>query len=358
MLKYVHIILMILLFGKSGQAQFSYQFEKIKLLDTIFDHDMIKKLRSGTAQYLSPDYFTVLRYKSWSGLMLMAKEKNYWLALSLPDDNDQDLRLQYNGSYFFYETHFTHGSRGVVGSYSNFNIIDPVNKESISLLSMLNLETYDTDSANSIPVKTSCRSKIIFENNESTVLSFGDIDECLTGGTYKIADHKLKLVKYYDEAHHRMADVRWAGDIATWMTLDELKRKYSDAGMVKTTDLYSSCAEDERTAYAIVGDKDTIAVVLVDIATETHVQKIIVFSQDILFGNISTALTARQILTLFPKATLDTDLLTEDEYIDLDDLKIRIVFRTTNQNRVGKYKDEKFTGLRRPSAKIDFIEVN
>ena len=331
----------------------------MEVLDTIFDHATVTKLNESRLQYISFNYFTIPLFKNTGGLILIAKEKNYWLAISLPDDNSyRDIKVRYNGVYLFYETYFTHGSRGINGSYSYFNIIDPVEKICVEVPSMVNLETYNTDTVNSIPETSSCGVKIVFEGNTLTAFATGDSPDCLESGSYRIDNNRLMKCKHYDEGHYRMTNVNWAGNISTWMTLAEVKTIYDDATIEKINDLYSICAEDERPAYLIKNANDTTAVVLLDAPTETYIQKIVVFSKNISFKNVSTALTAKQVLNLYPKATLQTDLLSEDEYILLDELKIKIVFRTTENNRVGKYKDEKYINLKRPSAKIDFIEIN
>lgn len=342
------------------KAQFTYEMTPLEVLDTIYDKGSIDKLRNEQLHYLSPDYFTVGVYKKSGGLCLIAREGSYWLAMSLPADNSmENKKLQYNGTFIFYETFYTHASRGISGSYGNFNLIDPVRKTSVEVLVAVNLETYNIDSEDAIGQETSCRSKVILQNNELHVVSFSSGNsDCIQSGVYKIQDRELKKVKHLDESRYAMVDVRWAGKIATYMSLDEIKTAYGYATVESVTDSYSNCAAGEMVAHLITWGNDTLAVVLLNAEDLQLVRSIIVLSEKIPFGKVHKGLTAKELFQLYPKAKLHADLLSDDEYVYLDDLQIKVVFKTTESNRVGKYDDEEYKGLKRPDAVIDFIEVN
>ncbi len=342
------------------KAQFTYEMIPLEVLDTIFDKAAIEKLRKEQLHYLSPDYFTVGVYKKSGGLCLIAREGNHWLAISLPADNSmENKKLQYNGTYIFYETFFTHASRGISGSYGNFNLIDPTRKTCVEVPVTVNMETYDTDSEDAIGHETSCDSKVILQNNELHIVSFSSgHSDCIQSGVYKIEDRVLKKVKHLDESRFAMVDVRWAGEIATYMSLDEVKAAYGYATVEPVTDSYSNCAAGEVVAQQITWGNDTLAVVLLNADDLQLVRTIIVLSDKIPFGKVHTGLTAKELFQLYPKAKLHADLLSDDEYVYLEDLQIKVVFKTTEANRVGKYDDEEYMGLKRPEAVIDYIEVN
>lgn len=342
------------------KAQFTYEMIPLEVLDTIFDKAAIEKLRKEQLHYLSPDYFTVGVYKKSGGLCLIAREGNRWLAMSLPADNSmENKKLQYNGTYIFYETFSTHASRGISNSNGTFNLIDPVRKTCVEVPVTANLETYNTDSEDATGQAISCRSNVILQNNELHVVSFSSGNsDCIQSGVYKIEDRELKKVKHLDESRYAMVDVRWAGKIATYMNLDEVKSAYGYATVEPVTDSYSNCAAGEVVAQQITWGNDTLAVVLLNADDLQLVRTIIVLSDKIPFGKVHKGLTAKELFQLYPKEKLQADLLSDDEYVYLDDLQIKVVFKTTEANRVGKYDDEEYKGLKRPDAVIDFIEVN
>jgi hypothetical protein len=342
------------------KAQFTYEMIHLEVLDTIFDKGAIEKLRKEQLHYLTPDYFTVGVYKKSGGLCLITREGNHWLAVSLPADNSMENRkLQYNGRYIYYETFSTHASRGISGSNGTFNLIDPVRKTYVEVPVTANLETYDTDSEDATGQEISCRSKVILQNDELHVVNFSSGNsDCIQSGVYKIEDRELKKIKHLDESRYAMVDVRWAGKIATYMNLDEIINAYGYATVEPVTDSYSNCAAGEVIAHQITWGNDTLAVVLLNTDDLQLVRTIIVLSDKIPFGKVHKGLSAKELFQLYPKAKLRADLLSDDEYVYLEDLKIKVVFKTTESNRVGKYDDEEYKGLKRPDAVIDFIEVN
>ena len=359
MRRFLLLLILITSFYTKTNAQFYFQAEKLAILDTIYDQSSITYLNEQRLQYISPEYFIVSKYRNQNGLMLIAREKNYWLAIDLPADYQyQSDRIKYNGTYFYYETRASSASRGLIQSYSIFNIIDPLKKIYFEIPSMVNEETWNPDIESERSVIKSCYCKLSLEQN--TVTSFQSVNglsDCLGSGKYLIQNDSLIKFQHYDESNYCMAEVRWAGKIATWMTLNEAKSIYPGASIEKTTDRYSICADDERPAYSITDNDDTIAIFILD-TEEKYIQKIVALSEKIKFSNINTGLTAKEVLRLYPKAKIETDLLSEHEYIVIPTLNIKIVFDTTEKNRVAKYKKEKMTGLLRPAAKIDYIEVN
>ncbi|MBK9045925.1 MAG: hypothetical protein IPL74_04205 [Bacteroidetes bacterium] len=168
----------------------------------------------------------------------------------------------------------------------------------------------------------------------------------------------MKKIKHLDESRYAMVDVRWAGEIATYMNLDEVKAAYGYATVEPVIDSYSNCAAGEVVAQLITWGNDTLAVVLLNAEDVQLVRTINVLSNKILFGKVHTGLTAKELFQLYPKEKLHTDLLSDDEYVYLDDLQIKVVFKTDEANRVGKYDDVEYIGLKRPVAVIDYIEVN
>ena len=356
-----HLLLLFLFsIAIKTNAQFTYTFEKMDVLDTIYDNGTILKMKENS-RYLSPDYFTVPGVDKLIGLILIAKEKNYWLALSMPaDDSYQDIHLQYTDKYAYYETRLTHAARGILGSETSFNIVDLKQKSYVSFPTNVTLEQWNSEDTNAVPEESSCISTVVFDGNELTAFStgIGNGAECLESGVYTIENNKLIKIKQYDRQQYRMVPIHWAAEFATWMTIEQIKAANTYVIVNRTEDAYSSCAEDERPAYTVVEGNDTLAVVLTNVAEDKYVEKIIVLSPRIKFGNISTALTAQQVLKLYPKATITASDLTDDEYITLDEITITLVFKNTTTNRVGYYVNENYKKLQRPAAKIDYIQVN
>lgn len=341
-------------------AQFTQTFENIDVIDTIHDNTIILKLKENS-HYISPNYFIVPKIDKLMGLILIAKQNNYWLAYSLPADNTySEINIINTDKYLYYTTRFTHASRGIESGQRDFNIVDLSNKTSVSFPIEATLEQWNTDDENAEVVKSSCFSSVVFDGNELTVLgrTIGNGVDCLQGGVYTIRSNKLIKIKQYNQQRFQMMPIHWAGEFATWMSIEELKQVNPYIVVSRTTDTYSSCAEDERPAYAVVDGNDTLAVVLTDTETEEYIEQIIVLSPKINFGNINTSLTAEQVIKLYPKAKVNTSELTDDEYITLDEQNITLVFENTINNRVGSYVNDTFKKLKRPSAKINYILVN
>lgn len=352
------LILLPALFNKT-KAQFYFPAEKLAVLDTIYSPSAITQLNEQRLQYISPEYFTVSKYRNLNGMILIAKEKNYWLAINLPADHTyQTDRIKYNGKYFYYETMFSSASRGNLQSYKSFTLIHPINKIYFEIPSMVNEETWNTEIESDRSVIKSCFCKLSIEQDTLTCFQFTKgLSDCLGSGKYMIKNDSLIKFQHYDETNYSFNSVRWAGKIATWMTLNEVKSIYPEASIEKITDRYSVCAEDERPAYLLKNDIDSLAVLFLD-TEENYIQKIVVLSKSISFNKINSGLTIKEVLKYYPDAKLHTDLLSEYEYLYLQDLNIKIVFNTTEKNRIGKYQGEKMTKLLRPSAKIDYIEIN
>ncbi|MBK8416847.1 MAG: hypothetical protein IPL22_21465 [Bacteroidetes bacterium] len=112
------------------KAQFTYEMVPLEVLDTIFDKAAIEKLRKEQLHYLSPDYFTVGVYKKSGGLCLIAQRRKSLAGDEYPADNSmENKKLQFNGTYIYYETLFHMHPELVSGAYGNFNLIDPVRKQ-------------------------------------------------------------------------------------------------------------------------------------------------------------------------------------------------------------------------------------
>lgn len=345
-------------FFKSN-AQFSILAEKLPVLDTIYTQGEIDKLNQFRQQYFTADLFTVSKYKNLGGLMLIARKKNYWLAFALPSDNfSEKNNISYNGKCFYYTTFSTHASRGNLIANRYLNIINPLKDIYFELPVMINQENYDPEINNGKAEIKSCNCKVVLEQDMITIFQFSNnLTDCLGNGVYKIDNDKLIRYRFYDENNYRMSEVRWAGKLATWMTLDDVTAVYPDAAVSKIEDRFGICADDERPAYSLTEDTDSLAFLFLD-TDEKYIRKILVRSDKIKFNNIHTGMTAGDVVKLYPAAAIVTDLLSDNEYIVLKDPAVKLIFNTTEKNRVGKYSHERMTGLQRPSAKIDYIEIN
>lgn len=72
-------------------------------------------------------------------------------------------------------------------------------------------------------------------------------------------------------------------------------------------------------------------------------------------------MTVEQVLKKHPGNKLRRDLISDWEYLYLKEENVRIVFRTDETNRIGVYDldpESESTSIKRPKAKVDFIELN
>lgn len=354
------VCLLSLCCASSLKAQFFYPFEKLEVQDTIWEEKKINALREG-AVYLKDNYFIRSGDYFGNGVALYKKQKNYWLALNLPWDNQQReiSEIKFNGRYLYYETSFSHAARGIVGNYSYFNIIDPDKQSRVEFQSRYYLEQWNSDDENAIPEKTSCSVKIVLDTAEVQMFASQLYSECNIG-LFKITDSGLTKIKRYDDINYRMVPVKWVGKIATGMTLEEFSSLYENTQLEKAPNIYGNCAEDERDGYKVSRDETPILYFIMD-QDELHISGIIILSPEFYFRNIHCGMTAGEVLKNYPEARLRKDLLSEQEFLFIEELGIDLVFNTTEENRVGLYRydrklsDEVYKKLVRKDAVVDWI---
>lgn len=353
----VVFLFMLSILSTQAQLPFVFNFEPLQVVDTVTSKSTLDSLQYNAVQSISADMFTVNQFNQFHGFYLVKKEGAFWNVYELNGDGrNESIQVQCDGQYIHYYTNYTSASRGLIVDYGYFNLINVETLQSIDLPWFEVVESYDSDVENAQAEIIRCHSQFVIQDKELLVMTLDDgLGDCLSSGVYAIEGDSLKKVKHYDEYQCKMKEVVWAGSFSTFMTLEQVESLSPYYTIEPTIDKYSSCAGDEHEAYVIKNGDDSLVTVLLN-NMSGWVEEIIVFDA-ISFGPISTAMTAEELFALFPIESLHIDLLSELEYLTINEYNIKVIFNTTDSNRVGEYKDDQCTGLLNPKTKISYISL-
>ncbi|MEO5775709.1 MAG: hypothetical protein ABIQ27_02320 [Flavobacterium sp.] len=368
------IAVMCLLFSfliSFGQEQYFYKFEKIEAIDTIHQKDTINSVLNSERLYKGR--FLISYYKNSRIPSFYIKEKNYLLCLDLGFSDETNYNIidqSENGQYIYINEDGNHSvtQSGFENKY--LHIIDIKNMTYISLQyysSVTHWEprTDDPGAFNIITEHTVNSSKIRLNKNGLTVADdFYTINDSakvdydvIRAGEYEFDKHQLKKTKFYDTESMRLKPIKYIGNIAIGMTLEDLLLVYPNADFQEKENLYTTCANEAGTGFEVWDDNELLGFVNHNIG-ENKITDFKAISPKFNFGKINTNTNAREILKLYPKSNVRLDSLTEWEHIFIKELNIELVFKTNENNRIGNYKNEKFINLKNGKAKADFIQVN
>lgn len=365
------LILLLSFLISFGQEKYSYNFEKIVDIDTIYQKDTISSLLSN--EKLFNGKFFISYYKNSRIPSFYIKEKSYCLCIDLGFSDETNYKIigQSEDQQFIYiNQQGSHSSRQTEFEDRYLYIIDVKNKSYLNLqyyssVAYWEPRTEDPASFNIITEHTVTSSKICLNKNGLTVtddfFSISDsakVDmEVIRSGEYKLDKHRLKKIKYYDTESMSFKPIKYIGAIAIGMSLEDLLFVYPYASFQEKENSYATCANELSLGFE-VWDSDELLGFVNNFISENKITNFKAISPKFNFGKISTNTTAKEILKLYPKSNVRLDLLTEWEHIFIKELNIELVFKTNENNRIGIYKDEQFIKLKNGKAKADFIQIN
>jgi hypothetical protein len=367
------IIILILLnnfFITFSQEKFVYQFEKIEAIDTIQKKEILNDLLSNAK--LFDNKFFISYYDNDRFPTFFKKEKNFCLSLNLGFSDETSYNivgLSENQQFIYINGEGDHSTGQTNYGYKYLYIVNLKNNTYLEIQyysSIVFWEPNENDPSESIITKenTVNSSKIVLNKNGFTVTNniFSitndeKIDyDVIQSGEYELDEFKLKKTKYYNVELMKFEPIKYAGNIAIGMTLEDLKLIYPYVSFIEKENVYKTCAEENITGFEVWDSNELLGYVSNNI-TENKIKNFIVISSTFNFGKLNVNSTAKQILEYYPKSNVRLDLLTDWEHIYVKEFNIELIFKTNETNRIGKYKNEEFVKLRNGELKVDFIQV-
>lgn len=208
-----------------------------------------------------------------------------------------------------------------------------------------------------------CKSLMSIENNFLTVFSLcyeddyftNECEECFGTGVYEITNNKLKKVKSYSEDNLSMNNIQWMDYFYLGMPIEE----FFDKNKLKVQEkpLFEYGYDSEEIGYEILKEHKPEYFIVAD---ENRIVSAFILNENISIHNISTSWTIKEVFEKFPNSKLNIDLISEWEYIYLKKYNLKLIFKTTNSNRIGVYEKDFEKGaikIQRENKKIDLMQI-
>jgi hypothetical protein len=364
-----------------GQEQYIRDFEKLTVIDTIRNQEKINSLKNNGSYVFESCFVSDWTTKDDEYLKALIKsEQAYWLVIAFPFEiGEENLHYSFeingfteNGKYFLVSlrnSFLGHGAGGGNEIDQRQLVIMDMAKNSFIIL-----DAYDYDLAWEYEERTERQlnhstldiANIIVDNDKITILNNcfknSELKPCQDiGGVYEIQNQKLVKTKYYNSKKRQMKPVKYIGKLALGMTIEDLKLIYSDLRPVIVGNKYGTCADDDNVLGYDISDGEELLCYVT--TKDERINSFLALSPSFNFGKITINSTAEEILQNYPKAKWRIDSLSEWEHLYIEELDVEIVFKTDDNNRVGKYLYDKkqsemiFKKLNRKDAKPNFIQV-
>ena len=278
-----------------------------------------------------------------------------------------------DGRYFLVTIRQTNFSRGQETADDELWIIDPRNATVAKVESYsYNFEwTIDPDTEEQTDSKTSLITQALLQGEELTLLnSCAEQTERVLcadpGGVYLIGNGALTRTKDYDPDRLCMVPLRYADPIATGMWLRDVERIYGYGTFSAAAQLDYGLEPSYQNDSGLVvtdGNNPMCFVRMREGAQKERIKDIVAISPTYSIGGVHTGITCAELIARYPKLVLRIDPVTGWEIADIEEPAVRITFRTSEKERVGRYTTVKATGdpvfqqIARPSAAIDLITV-
>jgi len=122
--------------------------------------------------------------------------------------------------------------------------------------------------------------------------------------------------------------------------------------------------DGEAEGYQLLSEEnDTLICVFLHPINQNNIAHMYAVSPQFVFDEKwHVGVLLKHVLKEYPKATVKIDLISGWEYVYLDDLGLRLIFKTTDKNRVASYNFKQnaegaFMKAKRKKAKVDLIHV-
>lgn len=346
-----------------------YHFEKIEAVDTIYKKELSDNVLDDV-ELFDQKYF-ISYYANERIPAFYVREKDFYIAMNLDFSNQTNyniIGLSENRQFIFINAEGDHSARQTQFGFKYLYIVNLANNTFLQIQYYSSVVYWEPDENdpngfNVTKEHTVNSSKIGFCENGFTVINeIFDINNenkidygVIQSGVYELDASKLKKIKYYDTDLMKFQTIKYVGDISIGMTLQDVTLVYPYISFVEKENIYKTCADDNSFGFEIWDGNELLAYASNNIQ-DNKIKDLIVLSPRFFFGKINTNSTASEVLSYFPKANVRIDSLTEWEHIYIRELNIELVFKTTESNRIGSYKNEILKKLKNPDLKVDFIQ--
>ena len=368
-----HILVLILLQSFTSafsQENYVYHFEKIEAVDTIYKKELSANVLDDV-ELFDQKYF-ISYYANERIPAFYVREKDFYIAMNLDFSNQTNYSIigqSENKQFIYINAEGDHAARQTQFGFKYLYIVNLKDNTFLQVQYYSSVvywepDENDPDGFNITTEHTVNSSKIALHQNGFTVMneifelnSENKIDyDVIQSGVYELDASKLKKTKYYDANLMKFQTIKYVGDIAIGMTLQDVTLVYPYISFIEKENIYKTCADDSSFGFEIWDGNEVLGYANNNIQ-DNKIKSLIVLSPRFFFGEINTNTTASEVIKYFPKANVRIDSLTEWEHIYIKELNIELVFKTTETDRIGKYKNDTFIKLKNPSTKVDFIQV-
>ena len=359
-------------YSSRAQERYTYAFEKLNTIDTIYKQTLIDSLKS-TSEYIKNNFFVI----DWSTKdngdfkALIKSHQGIAIIYELPFPTglanvSNIISGSSNNAYIYATIESRSGSRGSEHTDQELYIIDVINTSYTSIEAYSFSHSWEmNDKDELLRDDYNIRNTEIIINEKNVIV----LNTCFEnsqkvqcenlGGEYELNDQKVRKIKTYDKETMQLKPIQYTGDVAIGMTLEDIKLIYPNVRFEEVSNKYGTCADDDTTGFEVWNeDSELMMFVIMNGKIPNRIRSIVVTSPKFNFKNINLGLTVVEVFKLYPKANFRLDSLTDWEHLFIEDLNIELVFQTQDNNRIGIYKNDDFVKLKRKNARIDYIRAD
>jgi hypothetical protein len=352
-----------------GQNPYKFQMEKLEAIDTISDRETISRYRKDALQGNGNFFLYSGSIQKHSGRFLFLRRGSAFTVFLLPIDAPGlgAWDVADNRKYMWIQTSQSGGSHHITWHTADLHIIDLKNPALFSFMTNYHSESsqgYGADQDSEMMEET-CWLSIVFERNTFSVSSFEDYrganyeegsacSEDITDGVYEIRGNEVRKIKAYSKEKLRYTPMRWAGELCTGMTMNEVETLYPNAEL-KATQENTTCGDGDQNFQLFLNGEAVYQIGMM----EGRIRRLGVLSPLVEVDGVHLGMTISELYLRFPEARLFIDDLSGWEVLSVPHLDVLLEFNTDKDNRVGIYPsmDDFATGVARPDARADFLRV-
>ncbi len=317
-----------------------------------------KQLKIGDS-LRSGNYFVTDKYKK-GGLHFFKRKGKSWEVYNIPDVGPNTrLSSASRLSNGFVEVDVIRSYSGYIsGVYGMAVIIDPKNLIFYQFTNKYSEDDYSPKPEDSKWTPGQWTSKVEIANGVLSVTksdTMENINSELYYGKYRIEKDRLIQTKVFIEKDSLWVSFYTANGFYTGMDTFSFQRRFHGAEF-KIKPVYEYGVDDDSPGIEVSRNG------VIQLFAFVHGDQVIdwaYISPDFSCEGINTGIPVQDLLKKFPSARLNIDLIDDTEYLSCREFRGKIVFRTTNKNRIGIYGKDWEDGTRkvRRNAKPDYIQI-
>ncbi len=378
-------VFLFLIFGSKvvlGQIGFNEPLEQLFAIDTIYDLKAVESYRE-KSEFHSPNCIFIRRSDEnpEETNKLLLSDTNCWIEYVMPglfwmNHFAEPLGFTKDKQFFLASAKYGNFTRGQEVKNEDLLIVDIRNRSFTSFVQYYYdfQWTFDDSTGQQIDYWNVYNANIVIEGNRIIVTSntfensdIRDYKERVSGedGMYEIKDGVLHKTHYYNRTLRSLVPIRYAVKIANGMTLKDVQSIYPNGYLLEVPrNKYGDDQSDEVTGFEIWDNSELLYFVDTQGEGDKEIITDILIVKQIDYGKIRPNSTIKNILKLYPKSELKIDLISDWEYVYIQELGATLHFKTSDGNRIGKYKFDPqsrymvFDSLLRKDAFVDFIHLD